>query len=578
VITHSRAWELAILGHSKPKTMRNFTFPLLTLVILSLPAAVRSQINQNWATGLTASSAANAFIANDLSGNVYVAGNTSAPAYTLIKYNSAGNLQWSVTGASGSSNPNSGGFRVSGVGTDNAGNCYLVSNGSSGIVVVAYNPSGTLLWSTILNTGGRSATARVMTVDGTGNVFIGGQVILSTANPIWAYLCARVSNGIQHYLSTFEGSANQFSYVTAITCDKSGNAYVTGTSTGAHTYITRTIFGPVIIRHDTSWDMGTVKFDSSGNTSWANVYNAGINCGDFGFAVAVDPTSGNVYALGQSSGSSFLGDLIAYSSTGSQLWINQSTTAPNNNAIAVDPSGNIITGGTYGFNVSKYSSAGVLTWSYSNSSIAIYGVGPSDYLAMALDKSGNSYVTGPNTGFTEYFTAEITTSGTLGWTTTYSSTGSAGSTGIAVYTPTSRTGMIVYPQIDVTGTAANNTNFTTVQYNYHPVNHLGYNPETATGLNNALSTTSTLGLLNYPNPFHGATTISYTLSNDSHVTLQVYDQTGKHISSLFDGDQKAGTYTLPFTAARLAPGVYHYQVVATTPQGNFIQTKQMLVL
>ena len=558
--------------------MRNFTFPLLTLVILSFPAAVQSQITQNWARGLSASSASNAFIATDGSGNIYVAGNTSVPAYTLFKYNSAGTLQWSTTGPAGSSNTGSGVFAVEGVGTDNAGNVYLVSNGSSGIVVVSYNSSGTLLWYTVLNTGGRSATARVMTVDGTGNVFIAGQVILSAANPIWAYMCARVSNGVQHYLSTFEGSANQFSFATAIACDKSGNAYVTGTSTGAHTYITRTVFGPVIIKHDSSWDMTTVKFDSSGNTAWANVYNAGINVGDFGFAIAVDPSSGNVYALGQSAGSSLLGDLIAYSSAGSQLWINQSANAPNNNAVAVDPSGNIITGGTFNFNVSKYSSAGSLTWSYNNSSIAIDGVGPSGYLAMALDKSGNCYVTGPNTAFTEYFTAEITTSGTLGWTTTYSSGGSAGSTALAVYTPSSRFGMIVYPQINVTGAAANNSNFTTVQYNYHPVNQLGYSPGTMTGLDDALSTTATERLLNYPNPFHGSTTISYTLSNDSHVTLQVFDQTGKRVSSLFDGDQKAGTYTLPFTAARLAPGVYHYQVVATSPLGNFIQTKQMLIL
>jgi hypothetical protein len=559
--------------------MRNFAFPVLTLIILlSLPAAVQSQITQNWAKSVSASSASNAHIATDLSGNVYVAGNSSTPAYTLIKYNSAGTLQWSITGAPGTSGA-TGQFGVAGVATDNAGNAYLVSNGASAILVAAFNPSGVQLWATTLNTGGRGATANVMTVDGAGDVFIGGQVYMSTASSPFEYMTARVTGGVQKYLSTFEGSANQFSYVTGMTCDAAANAYVTGVSVGAHTYLTRNIGGFFTIRQDSSFDMTTIKYDSSGNALWTNVYNEGFGAADFGFSVAVDPTSGNVYAVGQTSSSTgLIGDLIAYSSTGSELWIDQSTTIQNNTSIVVDPSGNIITGGTQNFNISKYTSAGTLSWSYSNASISIHGGGFDGHMSMALDKSGNCYTTGGNSNNTEYFTAEITSAGGLAWTTTYTSGGSASSTGIAVYTPSSRFGLIVYPQINVTGAAANSTNFTTVQYNYHPVNQLGYNPETMTGLDNALPTDKTAQLFNFPNPFHGSTTISYTLANDSHVTLQVFDQSGKRIASLLDADQKAGTYTLPFTAARLAPGVYHYQVVATSAQGNFIQTKQMLIL
>jgi hypothetical protein len=197
---------------------------------------------------------------------------------------------------------------------------------------------------------------------------------------------------------------------------------------------------------------------------------------------------------------------------------------------------------------------------------------------MALDKSGNCYITSPLSNVTDYFTAEISSAGSLAWSTTYSTGGSGGSSGIAIYTPVSRFGMIVYPQINVTGNAANGTNFTTIQYTYRPINTLSYHADSLTGLDDMLARTPPEQLFNYPNPFHGSTMISYSLSNDSHVTLQIYDQSGKLLATLFEGDQKAGTYKLPFTSSRLAAGIYHYRIAATSSQGNFIQTKQMLIL
>jgi hypothetical protein len=61
------------------------------------------------------------------------------------------------------------------------------------------------------------------------------------------------------------------------------------------------------------------------------------------------------------------------------------------------------------------------------------------------------------------------------------------------------------------------------------------------------------------------------------VTIQVLDQSGHAIAVLFDSNQNAGSYTLPFTASRLAAGIYHYRILATSSHGNFIQTKQMLI-
>ena len=61
---------------------------------------------------------------------------------------------------------------------------------------------------------------------------------------------------------------------------------------------------------------------------------------------------------------------------------------------------------------------------------------------------------------------------------------------------------------------------------------------------------------NFPDPFSHTTTISYTLENASPVKLEVYDILGKHIETLVQVDQPAGTYSLSFDAARLASGLY----------------------
>jgi hypothetical protein len=556
--------------------MRNFTL-LLAAAMLASPTIVVSQIIQNWARAYALSSPTQAHIVTDALGNSYVAGSSASNGYTLIKYNSAGTQQWAINGAPGTAEASA---YFAGVGLDKAGNIYMATNGASGILVVEFNPSGVQQWATVVQSPGRSPSARMMVVDPSGNVYIGGQIHISSNSMLWEYMTIKVTAGVQQWMSTFEGSANQFSYVTGIAADTSGNCYVTGTSVGAHSYLIRSgMF--FIIKRDTSFDMTTIKYGPTGTAVWTNTYNAGLNAGDFGFSVAVDPSNGTVYALGQSTtGGGLDGDLIAYSPTGAQLWIYQSSAQANNNAIALDPSGNILTAGAFsGLNVAKYAPNGALSWSYINPSLPIANGEVGDYLAMTLDKAGNCYVTGPTPSYSNYTTAEISSSGTLGWSVTYSTGGSGGSTGIAIYTPISRLGMIVYPQINVTGTSGNNTNFTTVQYQYHLVNQLAsYTPEDPAGLTNEGTTALAPRLANFPNPFRGNTTITYTIPDDSHVAIQVFDQSGHAMATLFDGNQNAGSYTIPFAATRLSPGIYHYRIIASSPRGNFIQSKQMLIL
>ncbi|MDE0635682.1 MAG: T9SS type A sorting domain-containing protein [Candidatus Poribacteria bacterium] len=91
-------------------------------------------------------------------------------------------------------------------------------------------------------------------------------------------------------------------------------------------------------------------------------------------------------------------------------------------------------------------------------------------------------------------------------------------------------------------------------------------------------------LQNYPNPFNPETWIPYQLSQDSPVSISIYDMTGKLIRTLSLGFQSAGFYNNRERAAywdgrnalgeRVASGVYFYQL--TTP--SFQQTRRMIIL
>jgi choice-of-anchor B domain-containing protein len=79
---------------------------------------------------------------------------------------------------------------------------------------------------------------------------------------------------------------------------------------------------------------------------------------------------------------------------------------------------------------------------------------------------------------------------------------------------------------------------------------------------------------NYPNPFNPSTIINYQLPTANNVTLKVYDETGKEISTLFSGYQSAGYYNITFNASGLSSGIYFYALKA----GEFNLTKKMLLI
>jgi hypothetical protein len=67
---------------------------------------------------------------------------------------------------------------------------------------------------------------------------------------------------------------------------------------------------------------------------------------------------------------------------------------------------------------------------------------------------------------------------------------------------------------------------------------------------------------NYPNPFNPSTNINYSLQEAGHVTLKVYDMTGREIATLVNGRVNAGAHTVTFNASNLSSGVYIYALEA----------------
>lgn len=79
---------------------------------------------------------------------------------------------------------------------------------------------------------------------------------------------------------------------------------------------------------------------------------------------------------------------------------------------------------------------------------------------------------------------------------------------------------------------------------------------------------------NYPNPFNPTTSINYSVVNNGHVDLAVYNVKGQEVAKLVNGQVKAGFHNVSFNGASLNSGVYYYRLKAD----NKIVTKKMILV
>ncbi len=206
---------------------------------------------------------------------------------------------------------------------------------------------------------------------------------------------ASAQPGTTLWTNRYNGPGNGQDSAYAVAVDGSGNAFVTGSSSGS----------------DGFSDYATIKYSNAGVPLWTNRYNGLGNIWDAASAIAVDGI-GNVFVTGESSGVGgyFAYATIKYSNAGVPLWTNRYNGGLGNlgasaRAVAVDSSGNVfVTGSSLDYATIAYSSAGVPLWTNRYT-------GPgNDYdeaSAVAVDSSGNVFVTGYSSGTLDYVTIKI---------------------------------------------------------------------------------------------------------------------------------------------------------------------------
>jgi len=328
-------------------------------------------------------------MAIDDSCNVYVSGMSWGPSdccCVTIKYDSDGNELWAAWYAASGETPV--------IAVDDSCNVYVATTMFGDYATIKYDANGTEVWVARYDGPGNGTDHPLaIAVDGWGNVYVTGE---SWGSGTW-FDYATIKYGPDSnepvWVARYNGTANGVDTPYAITIDDSGSVFVTGQS------------GPLLGHND----YATVKYDSNGKEVWVATYNGPANDDDSATAIALDD-SGNVYVTGGSCGTGTYEDYVTIKygpDSNAPVWVARYNGPGNSTdwatAITVDDSGNVyVTGGSTGagadwdYATIKYSSdSNEPLW------VARYeGPGNStDWArAMALDNSGNVYVTGDSRG------------------------------------------------------------------------------------------------------------------------------------------------------------------------------------
>ncbi len=258
--------------------------------------------------------------------------------------------------------------------------------------------------------------ANGIAVDNSGNIYVTGCSYGGTGTN-YDYATIKYNTiGDPAWVRRYNGPANYIDGASAITLDSYNNICVTGYS-----------YGGIGI----DYDYTTIKYYPNGDTAWIRRYNGSGNGDDWARGIAVD-NSMNVFVTGLSYDSLTYRDYVTikYDSAGDELWVARYNGPGNSDdiaqAIAVDNSGNVyVTGQSigsvtgYDYATLKYYPNGDTAW------VRRYnGPGNGEDVAydLAVDGSGNVYVTGWSYGSGtdyDYATLKYYPNGDLAWVRRY---------------------------------------------------------------------------------------------------------------------------------------------------------------
>jgi len=344
----------------------------------------------NFISFMTAAGGANGLsIVKDSADNLYVSGASGSPSdIQLVKYSSAGVVQWQRKLASGTAESGTS------IGVDSSNNIYVGatiqrSGNFSAFYVAKYNSSGTLQWQRFLD-GTRYDDFSKLAVSASGvSYLVGGSDTPnsgSRSNPLIARY--NTSGTIQY--QAYANNADPGGYGLGAAVDTSDNYYFTGYA----------IVGGIP-------RFQTYKINSSNTVQWQARLDSSGDA--IGYACATD-SSLNVFVVG-SSGSYSVEDaqIIKYNSSGVVQWQRTLSTASQESFsdVHVDSAGDIyaigfvkISGVNHGL-LAKYNTSGTLQWqrTFSNLSLSKITSDSSNNLYLSATNGANQvFVRVPNNG------------------------------------------------------------------------------------------------------------------------------------------------------------------------------------
>ncbi len=376
----------------------------------------------------------------DGQGNLFVTGNSIRQSdgtsdVVLINYNSSGSVQWTKL-YNGPGDLDDIAIKAK---SNAGGNILILSSsysyflsplcGSSDYLVLNYNPGGNLDWQTRFDGSGTGADeAASIIIDNNGNSYVTGYSYDKVSNDDFATMKYN-STGAPQWVSRYDANSS-IDRATGISTDQQGNTFVTGTSMGS----------------GSGFDIVTIKNNSNAGQTWLARYNGPANGDEYSNSVTVD-ASGNVYVSGYGFGTGSANDYVTlkYNSSGTQQWASRYNGPGNSNdissAMVIDNSGNTyVTGTSSGSGTGrdiatvKYNSSGSQMW------VMRYNGAANDSDAatsIALDSNGNVIVAGKTKSLSSAYdviTLKYNSSGVLQWAVTYDGTAHGNDEGNAIAT------------------------------------------------------------------------------------------------------------------------------------------------
>ncbi len=501
----------------------------------------------------------------DAQGNIYIACATrtqnTSDDIMVLKYNSAGLLQWSKTynySYNGTEQPND-------ICLDNSGNIYVTGTstrtqgGYYDCVLLKFDPNGNILWVKRINktnyTDRKSEGVSLVFRDG---IYVGINYIYNgwSESGIAKYSAAGDSVA---YLQT--GFLSNFSYrMWKMVQDNNLNIYA--------------IYSGDLLPNEEE-DLVVKKIGTNGSLSliWTKTYTGASHLNDRARDIAVGP-DGNIFITGHTYVSNQGANLILMKfgrDDGAVLMQKTYNDAINNQddygvKVSFDNNLNIlVAGGTSGFNTPsnilmlKYSPTGTLmfTKTYDHAGSSIDGMRD-----LQTDSYGNYYIAGDYTDQVQQtsglYTLKFSSAGELDWAIEKNMQSNIQS--MRNININSDGSLIVTADYDDAGTRK----IMLIKYG----STIGIEPVSGT-----LPEKFELSQ-NYPNPFNPSTNINFSIPVSGKVKLSVFDVSGREVAVLVNKDLAAGTYKADFNASMLSSGVYFYRINA----GDFTDVKKMMLV